>query len=295
MKYLRFGLIFVTMLLGVLICPAGVSAHQPRIPEGNEITVTDPEISKAYYNKLNGKPQVYRITADKPFVLYVNLLVPDIAGQKKDISAEIIKTGNPGITLAKLDGTIYEWKKFFEPFGHDKYLTGPEYKSSVPAGTYEIRVSSPGNDSKYSLAVGETEAFDVAESANAIKLIPKIKRSFFDKSPVDFILSPFGAGYIIVMFLLAFIFGFIYRIILKNAAKSVSLRSSKAWVNRGMHKNIGLSDRLLRTFIGIALLVFVVTTTWNPVILFLSGFCFFEAVFSWCGFYAALGKNTCPL
>lgn len=295
MKYLRSGLILLILMIGILIRPAEVSAHQPRIPEGDEITVTEPEISKAYYSKLSGNPQVYRISSDKPFVLYVNLLVPDITGQKRDVSASVIKDGNPTTTLAILDGTGYEWKKFFEPFGHDTYLTGPEYKSGVPAGTYEIRVSNPGNDSKYSLAIGETEAFDLAESINAIKLIPRIKHSFFDKSPADFILSPFGAGYVIIMFVLAFIFGFIYRIILKKMARLPVLASSKAWGNRKLHKNIGLYDRLLRVFIGIALLVFAVTTTWNPLILFLSGFCFFEAIFSWCGFYAALGKNTCPL
>jgi Na+-transporting NADH:ubiquinone oxidoreductase subunit NqrB len=47
--------------------------------------------------------------------------------------------------------------------------------------------------------------------------------------------------------------------------------------------------------IGIALLVWAITTSWNPLLIFFSGFLFFEALFSWCGLYAALGKNTCPL
>ena len=34
------------------------------------------------------------------------------------------------------------------------------------------------------------------------------------------------------------------------------------------------------------------TTTWNPILIFFSGFAFFETIFSWSGFYVALGKNT---
>lgn len=32
-----------------------------------------------------------------------------------------------------------------------------------------------------------------------------------------------------------------------------------------------------------------------PKTIFFSGFAFFEAIFSWCGFYATIGKNTCPV
>jgi hypothetical protein len=31
------------------------------------------------------------------------------------------------------------------------------------------------------------------------------------------------------------------------------------------------------------------------ILIFFSGFALFEALFSWCGFYAALGKSTCPI
>ena len=63
---------------------------------------------------------------------------------------------------------------------------------------------------------------------------------------------------------------------------------------RGAVKNIGTLDRLLRVAIGLGLLIWAITTSWSPVLLFFSGFAFFEAIFSWCGLYAALGKKTCP-
>jgi len=275
--------VFSILAIGVFVLPSPASAHQPRLVETSEITVVDPAVSKAYYGKLVGEPAVYTISADKPFALYVGVLVPDIAGQKKDVSAVILKEGEE---IALLEGLGFEWKQFFEPFGNDTYWQGPEYKAQADAGTYEIRVWSSNNDSKYSLAIGEIEAFDFKETVNALTLIPQLKKDFFNKSPVDFILSPFGWGLIVIMFVLAFIFGFIYRTILKKFARNTT---------RGASKNIGKKDRMIRVVIGVALLLIAITTTWSPWLLFFSGFAFFEAIFSWCGFYAALGKNTCPV
>jgi hypothetical protein len=276
-------LITTGLFLSVFLLPTVTSAHQPRIVTENPTTVTLPEVSKAYYGKLSGESAAYTITVDKPFALYVSVLVPDIAGQKKDVSAVILKDGKQ---IALLDGTSFEWKKFFEPFGHDTYWQGPEYKAQGDAGTYEIRVSSSNNDSKYSLAIGEIEAFDFKEGMNALTLIPQLKKDFFNESPVNFILSPFGWGLILIMFVLAFIFGFICRTVLKKITQNTT---------RGTIKNIGKKDRMMRVVIGTILFLIAITTTWSPWLLFFSGFAFFEAIFSWCGFYAALGKNTCPI
>ena len=88
------------------------------------------------------------------------------------------------------------------------------------------------------------------------------------------------------MYILAGIVLIVYRAIMRRVAKNTP---------RGSAKNIGTGDRLLRVGIGIALLVWAITTSLNPLLIFFSGFLFFEALFSWCGLYAALGKNTCPL
>lgn len=121
---------------------------------------------------------------------------------------------------------------------------------------------------------------------NALSIIPELKRDFFEESPISFIKSPFGWGLIVVMYLLAGIVGLLYRAILKKFAKNSP---------RGATRNIGKADRLLRLAIGVGLLLWAITTTWNPILIFFSGFALFEAIFSWCGFYAALGKNTCPI
>ncbi|MFS8120504.1 MAG: DUF2892 domain-containing protein [Microcoleus sp.] len=276
-------LVICSLLVAIIVSPNVAYAHQPRIATENPITVTDPEVSKAYYGTLSGAPVVYRIAAEKPFALYVNVLVPDIAGQKKDVSALILKDGKQ---VASLDGTNFEWKQFFEEFGHDTYWEGPAYKAQVGAGNYEIRVSSSNNDSKYSLAIGETEAFDFREGTNALTLIPQIKRNFFNESPANFILSPFGFGLIIIMFALAFMCGFLFRLIFKTFAKNSV---------HGAGRNIGANDRYIRLAIGIVLFAWAITTSWSPILLFFAGFALFEIIFSWSVIYAALGKNTRPV
>ena len=271
-----FAFIFV-------FAPGFTSAHQPRIVENEATQVIDPEISKAYYATLTGSPHIYTIDSKVDFDLYVSILLPDTQSADKSVVAEVFKGEQ---SIATLGGEGAVWKTFFEPFGQSSYLDGGEYKARAEAGVYTVKVSSAKNESKYSLAIGEIEAFDGTEGTNALSIIPELKRDFFEESPITFIKSPFGWGLIVVMYLLAFLFGLIYRTILKKFAKGSV---------RGVAQNIGKKDRLLRLAIGVGLLLWAITTTWSPILIFFSGFAFFEAIFSWCGFYAALGKNTCSV
>jgi len=90
----------------------------------------------------------------------------------------------------------------------------------------------------------------------------------------------------LIIFFSAFVFGFVYRALLRKFSKTNPYKRQK---------NIGKNDRLIRASLGVVLLIWAITTSWNPILIFFSGFCFFEAIFSWCGFYAAIGKNSCPL
>ncbi len=279
-KIITFAILalFVTIL-----APSFTFAHQPRVVQSETTQVVDPEISKAYYATLTGSPHTYTIDSKVDFDLYVSILLPDIKSADKSTMAEVSK-GNKQITI--IGGESAQWKNFFEPFGQSSYLDGGEYKAHADAGVYTIKVRSKNNDSKYSLAIGEIEAFDRVEGTNALSIIPELKRDFFEESPITFIMSPFGWGLIVIMYLFAGIVGLAYRAILKKLAKNSA---------RGTTRNIGKADRLLRLAIGVGLLLWAITTTWSPVLIFFSGFALFEAVFSWCGFYAAMGKNTCPL
>ncbi len=276
----------------ILFLPVLAFAHQPRLTTTTFTQVVDPEISKAYYGASLSEPHVYKISSANPFDLYVNILVPDIAGQDKDVSFNIIKTGNP-TPIFTGDAEKSEWKKLSEPFGHDKYWQGPEYKAKADAGEYTVTVWSKNPASHYSLAIGEIESFDFKETVNTINLIPTIKKTVFNKNPIDFILSPIGAGYVLIMYILAFIFGFIYRFVVKKVTDKKLKRDVVSGAPIKPSRNIGFKDRLARAVIGLALLLWAITTNWSPILIFFSGFAFFEAIFSWCAFYSAIGKNTC--
>jgi len=277
----KITILFALILL-LVSSPVSTSAHQPRLVETEEITVVDPAVSKAYYGVLRGSPHTYTVNTKDSLDLYVGILMPYAEDSKKDVVAEI-RRGDEVIQV--IGGEDAEWESMFEFFGQSSYWDGGDYKAEVEAGTYTITVSSSDNDSKYSLAIGEIEAFDSSEMINALHLIPELKSKFFNESPISFIKSPFGWGYILIMYILAFVFGFLYRFALKKFAKG-SLR--------GVHKNIGKHDRTVRFALWVGLLLLAITTSWNPLLLFFSGFALFEALFSWCGLYAALGKNTCP-
>ena len=271
----------IALLALVTITPDVIHAHQPRLTNSLVTEVTQPEISKVFFGTLAGTPHTYRINATHPFELYVNVLVPHIPSQSQDVSASV--THGPRVT--KLDAQNVTWTHFWEPFGRNWYWRGPTYKKSgAPAGEYEIRVWSTTNHTKYSLAIGQTETFGIREIIDTISVMPELKRTFFNQSPITFLLSPFSWIYLLLIFTLAIVSGTVYRFTLSHLS---------AKTGRRVHKNIGWRDRLFRGAIGIVLLIWALTTSWNPIIFFMAAFAFYETLSSWCGFYALTGKNTC--
>ena len=286
MNTVRVVFVSIALIALVVAMPGEASAHQPRIPVGADVTIFDPEVSKAYYTTLDGRGHTYRIRAKAPFDLNVSITVPAISGQGTDISAVIVRADGNGGNLAILNGVAHQWTKFFEPFGFSDYLQGPEYRGRADPGEYEIRVTSPLNDRKYVLVVGEIEAFDFEETVNALDLVPLIKRDFFGETPATFLFSPMGFAYVVAVFASAFGLGAVLRNLLRRVRWGGSLRPAR---------NIGLPDRLVRLGIGLFLFAWAITTTWDPVTLLLSGFCFYEGIARWCVLHSAIGRNTCPV
>jgi hypothetical protein len=154
-------------------------AHQPRLRESEDtIDVRLPEVSKAFYARLNGRPQHYRINSDRSFRLYVQVVVPYEESIDTDYELLVTRGVDTVLTLA---GSTADWVPYYEPFGGDVYLRGPEALQVVPAGSYLVAASSPDNRGRYALVVGEGEAWPLPEIANAFRLMPAIKRRFFLK------------------------------------------------------------------------------------------------------------------
>jgi hypothetical protein len=59
-----------------------------------------------------------------------------------------------------------------------------------------------------------------------------------------------------------------------------------------MKKNMNTTDRVIRFLIGIALLIWT-CFSFSWILLVITLFAFFEALFSWCILYQILGKNNC--
>tara|TARA_Y100000741_G_scaffold362794_1_gene349473 strand:- start:512 stop:1201 length:690 start_codon:yes stop_codon:yes gene_type:complete len=166
MKYLiYFLLIFISIK---------AFAHQPKLIKHspsmkNPYEVIYPEISKAYYGKLNRKSHYYRIISNKDFLFYAGILTPKVNENHKWISLDIIDENNNIIYQA--DGSKFNWEPWYEPYARDWYWKGPEiggeinketgFKKSflIKSGTYIIKVYNNDNIGNYSLAVGEAEFF----------------------------------------------------------------------------------------------------------------------------------------
>ncbi len=160
------------------------SAHQPRlVPPGQEsIEVKNPEVSQAFYGQFKENPHIYNISSGKEFEIYLNVLVPDLPGAQKDVSAALLKAGDTEHPVAVLDGINFNWQPYHEEFANDDYFKGPEFGQTVPAGDYEVRVWSSNNDSKYVLVIGKKEQFFTPSSIiDTITTLPAIKSQFFGK------------------------------------------------------------------------------------------------------------------
>lgn len=196
--------------VSLLVVPFFVSAHQPRIISASEtVNIKNPEISQAFYGIMTGEPANFQIVSEEPFKLYVGVLVPDIEGIDKDVSAEIVSLQIPKIKIL-LDGTAHEWERFHEEFANDWYFNGPEMEETeVPGGTYNIRVFSNDNHGKYVLVVGKIESFPLDEAINTVLTLPELKKDFFNKSPLTayfnlvglFMLVTLVIGFIVVALL----------------------------------------------------------------------------------------------
>lgn len=204
---------FITALLLacflLLFAAPAALAHLPRmVMDERLVKVQDPEISQAFYARLAGSPDIYEIHQEEDFLLYVNLLVPDLPEIRTDIHARVarVKEDSSEMILADLNGTTYRWEEFDEPFAGDRYLMGPEFSEKVPGGSYRIEVSNPQNRGKYVLSVGKQEAFTPAEIIHTIRTLPLLKRDFFEKSPLTAFFNLTGLFMLILLAVLVLTF-----------------------------------------------------------------------------------------
>jgi hypothetical protein len=205
------------------------------------------------------------IRSDIEFDLYVGILVPDSESPKRDVKAEIFRGDE---LLETLGGVDAEWVTFYEPFAQNTYWDAGEYRLRAAPGVYSVRISSPDNASKYSLAIGEIEYFGLEDRANALAVLPGIQQEFFGLSAYELLGTRYGLINLLVIYAAALIAALLYTVTLRRLlVRSIG----------GSLPRIGTRFRVA---VAVALFAVAITTTWSPLLLFASGVLLFEALFS---------------
>ncbi len=174
--------ILLALCVAIFSIPAIASAHNPRfVREDTVVQVQHPDISQAYYGWLDGQPVLYKIKTDTPQNLFVQILVPDVPNVKTDLSAQVNYQTPDGYQSVTLDGTKATWKKWYEEYGGEWYLQGPDAQISAATGTAIIMISNADNYGPYVFVVGEKESFPFDEMVKTVMLLPQLHTQFFLK------------------------------------------------------------------------------------------------------------------
>ena len=127
-------------------------AHQPVLNEQNHITFDDPfliekpEVSKAIYSTLTGKPHIFKISSNKDFKFYAGITVPKIEGcnEFNKFSFQVLDSNQK--IIKNFDGKTFKWWPWYEKYGKKWYWVGPEFgakfksNNTFVAGVYFIKV-----------------------------------------------------------------------------------------------------------------------------------------------------------
>ncbi len=196
----------ITILMIFLLSLPAVTAHIPELVIEDKnytlepIIVKEPEISYAYYGKLQGSPQTYKIESENPFHLYVSLLVPYVGQESSEVEFHIMKDGKKIVMMHDYQN----WTKWYEEYGGDWYLQGPEYEADVEAGIYLVEVHSDTNSEDYTLAIGNIERFGAVEILKTVFVLPVMKALFWNSYLMIGV-------YIIILAVIVFVIYFIIR------------------------------------------------------------------------------------
>jgi hypothetical protein len=171
-----------------------VHAHNPIFPTPqnyNDFTpIEKPTISTAYYGNLQDFPHTYELELTEPTKIYTELLVPGFVSAT-DRSVIIVKKERRGVTeVVRLNKKDEPWPSFYEFFGGDIYRRGPVYETQLEAGSYLLEVSTPDNEGKYVLVVGEKEYISPWDYFRLLGDIYDVK-IFMEKPGIMVLQSPF--------------------------------------------------------------------------------------------------------
>ena len=194
----------LALCVALCVLPLAASAHDPRfVREAKVVEVKNPDVSQAFYGWLDGQPVLYRIKTAAPQKLYLQILLPDVPGVKTDLMASIIYRQGAGYGVAELGGKDAKWTKWYEEYGGENYLQGPDIHIDAATGTTTIAISNADNYGPYVFVVGETESFPLDEMVKTVTVLPQLHTEFFLKPWYSTFFNKVGLYLVIPLFILA--------------------------------------------------------------------------------------------
>lgn len=156
----RIFFVGVFLFLGYLCFPVATFAAVPLVvaPETvNDIrTIEEPEVEQLFFSDLNNFPQMYRIVAEEPFTLSLEVRVPKIEQAQTIIHGIVLRQLHRGGVeeITRLMPNDVVWEDSFDIALGESYLRGPSFETELPAGEYLIEMSTPDNDMPYIMKIG---------------------------------------------------------------------------------------------------------------------------------------------
>ena len=188
-------------LLLFFLLPLAASAHLPRYMMGENISlhspaeIENPTVSQVFYGQMHGTPGYYHFYLSQPSDVLIGLLTP------------VSETDFPQIELIAQKGKVQNLtgnfdEVYFEEFGGDYYLRGPEKTFNLPADNYLIKVYNASSTGRYALVIGNEEKFSVVEMVKTFFVLPIVKQKLFDRPILELFLSVLGLILILLSFTL---------------------------------------------------------------------------------------------
>jgi hypothetical protein len=188
---IRFLLV---VLLGVGMLPVVASAYQviEHIPaEQYEVQSLegDPQDKRTLIGTLKDAPIMYEILSDHDFTLALDVrAVP--TSTPPQFSVIVVRVQQPrGVEeVTRLQQSAATWTQVSDPTSGLPYLAGPSYSEVLPAGTYQIEVSTPNNKGQYALVLGNQQSNEsYAVSLRSVRTM----YDFYSASPLGMVRSPY--------------------------------------------------------------------------------------------------------
>jgi hypothetical protein len=153
--------------------------------KASDVLTLDPS-SADLFGKLDGFPHTFEFDVTQALPLKAIVFVHDTEDQKNDASIIVVKKERRGVSeIGRTKAKEASWTASKDAVLVESFRQGGALEASLEPGSYILEVSSPNNDAKYRLAIGNPHRGYFEN----IKALFQVKR-LYDTSYLSAVLSP---------------------------------------------------------------------------------------------------------